>query len=65
MKETGKLFKSYEDVINNLTKKEFQLCDCRGPTAFSGQGNKIIYTMPCFQVCAGWSDHVQFCVFII
>lgn len=37
VKETGKLFKSYEDVINNLTKKEFQVCDCRGPTAFSGQ----------------------------
>lgn len=36
-KATGRVYKSYEDVVNNITKKEFQVCDCRGPSAYSGE----------------------------
>ena len=46
MKDTRRLYKSYDQMVENLTNNEFQVCDARSPAMYSGEGKlcfKIIF----------------------
>lgn len=32
------MFKCFNEMVENLSKKEFQVCDARSPAMYSGQG---------------------------
>ena len=38
MKDARRLYKSYDQMVENLTNKEFQVCDARSPAMYSGEG---------------------------
>ena len=59
MRDTGRLYKSYEQMVENLKSKEFQVIDARSPAMYSGEGKialvcfdyGLMSQSPFFQSC--------------